>query len=228
MRLSPLKGSSPVRHSEPQKMSLGAQNMKTESDALRTAENESRVQTWKWDPTLSVHRETSSGVQNMKTGAETLGTAENESGSVKYENGTRRPKNRQKRVQGRKTWKQDLTPSELPKTSLKAQNMKTRPDALSTTDCSVIGCLSNLPFELISVVCPSSYPVLVSFRVTLPIFLIIECHFSIMYDSFSRQIPSLFTWFRNISSALPNYAELSLLPRAIDEPCRTVLISLTS
>jgi hypothetical protein len=58
-------------------MSPGAQNMKTEPDALSTAENGS------W-------------AQKMKTGHDALGTAENESGSAKHVNGTRRPRHRRK------------------------------------------------------------------------------------------------------------------------------------
>jgi hypothetical protein len=39
----------------------------------------------------------------MKTGLDALGTTQNESGSAKYENGTRRPRFRRKRVWERKT-----------------------------------------------------------------------------------------------------------------------------
>jgi hypothetical protein len=39
-----------------------------------------------------------SGAQNLKTRPDTLGTAENESGSAKYENKTRHPRYRRKRV----------------------------------------------------------------------------------------------------------------------------------
>jgi hypothetical protein len=45
----------------------------------------------------------SPGAQNMKTGPDALCIAENVSGSAKYENGTRRPQYRQKRVRARKT-----------------------------------------------------------------------------------------------------------------------------
>jgi hypothetical protein len=70
----------------------------------------------------------------MKTGPDALGTAENESGIAKHENGTRRPRNPRKRVQERKTWKQDPTPSVPPKMSPGAQIMKTGPDALGTAE----------------------------------------------------------------------------------------------
>jgi hypothetical protein len=64
--------------------SLGAQNMKTGPDALRTVE-------------------TCPGAKNMKTGPDDLRTAENVFGSAKHENGTRRPLNRRKQVRERKT-----------------------------------------------------------------------------------------------------------------------------
>jgi hypothetical protein len=70
----------------------------------------------------------------METGPDALGTAENESGSAKLENGTLRPRNRRKRVRERKTLKRDPTPSEPPKTSPGAQNMKTEHDALGTAE----------------------------------------------------------------------------------------------
>jgi hypothetical protein len=54
----------------------------------------------KTEPTASVLSKTSLGVQNMKTGP--IGTAENVSGSAKYENESRRPWYRQKRVRTRK------------------------------------------------------------------------------------------------------------------------------
>jgi hypothetical protein len=41
--------------------------------------------------------------QNMKTSLDALATAEKESGSVKLENGSRRPRYRRKRVRERKT-----------------------------------------------------------------------------------------------------------------------------
>jgi hypothetical protein len=65
-------------------MSTGAQNMKTQPDALRTAENESRS-------------------TNMKTAPDALRTAENVSGSAKYENGTLHRRYCRKRVRERKT-----------------------------------------------------------------------------------------------------------------------------
>jgi hypothetical protein len=65
----------------------------------------------------SVLREMSPGAQNKKMRADTLGTVENESQNAKHENGTRRPRYRLKRVQGRKTLKRDPTPSEPPKMS---------------------------------------------------------------------------------------------------------------
>jgi hypothetical protein len=74
------------------------------------------------------------GAQNMKTGPDALGTAENEYGSIKYENGTRRPGYHRKRVRGCKTLKRDPKPPELPTTSLSAQNKKTGPDAPGTAE----------------------------------------------------------------------------------------------
>jgi hypothetical protein len=65
----------------------------------------------------------------MKTGPNAHATAENEYGGAKQENGTRRPRNRQKRVPARKTRKRDPTPLVQPKTSPGAQNMKKVPDA---------------------------------------------------------------------------------------------------
>jgi hypothetical protein len=91
--------------SEKPKKSPGMQNMKTGSDALRTAENVS-------------------GNAKHKTGVDTLGTAENVSVSAKHENGTRRPRNRRKRVRERKPWKRDPTPSAPPETCPGAQNIK--------------------------------------------------------------------------------------------------------
>jgi hypothetical protein len=58
--------------------------MKTGPDALGTVENEY-------------------GDAKMKTRPDALGTAEDESGSAKYDNGTKRPRYRQKRVRERKT-----------------------------------------------------------------------------------------------------------------------------
>jgi hypothetical protein len=70
----------------------------------------------------------------MKTGLEALSTAENVSGSIKHENGTRRPRYRRKRIRGCKTLKRDPKPPELPNTSLSAQNKKTGLDAHGTTE----------------------------------------------------------------------------------------------
>jgi hypothetical protein len=67
-------------------------------------------------------------------GTDALGTAENEFGSVKLENGTRRPQKRRKQVHERKTRKRDPTPSVPPKTSPGVQNMKTGPETLSTAE----------------------------------------------------------------------------------------------
>jgi hypothetical protein len=44
----------------------------------------------------SVPLNMSPGAQNMKTGPDALGNVENESGRGKHENGTRRPRYRQK------------------------------------------------------------------------------------------------------------------------------------
>jgi hypothetical protein len=108
--------------SVPSKTSPGAQNIKTGPDALGTVEN---IKTWrpryckKWvwprqtlkrDPKPSVLSKTNPCAQNMKTGPDTLSTVENESGRVKYENGTRRPLYRWKRVRKCKTWKRTLCP----------------------------------------------------------------------------------------------------------------------
>jgi hypothetical protein len=96
-------------------MSLGAQNIKTESETLGTAENQSRRakreneigrpqyrrkrvrerKTFKREPTASIPPKTIPGAQNMKTGIDALGTAENDSSSAKHENGTRRTRHRQ-------------------------------------------------------------------------------------------------------------------------------------
>jgi hypothetical protein len=70
----------------------------------------------------------------MKTVSHALGTTENEFGSTKYENGTRCPRYRWKRVMARKSWKQDPTPSVPPKMSPGAQNMKTGIEALGTAE----------------------------------------------------------------------------------------------
>jgi hypothetical protein len=70
----------------------------------------------------------------MKTGPDAHGSIENEFGSTKLENWTRRPRYRRKRVRERNTRKLHLTPSEPPKMSPGAPNMKTRPDAIGTTE----------------------------------------------------------------------------------------------
>jgi hypothetical protein len=68
----------------------------------------------------------------MKTGLDAIGTAQIESGSAKHENGTRRPQYRRKHVWVRKTWKRDLTPSVLHKTSPGIQKMQRGADAHGT------------------------------------------------------------------------------------------------
>jgi hypothetical protein len=70
--------------------------------------------------------------QNMITGPDVRGSSNNEPGSIKLENGTRRPRYRGKRLRERKTSKRDLTSSFPPKMSPGAQNMKTGPDTLGT------------------------------------------------------------------------------------------------
>jgi hypothetical protein len=70
----------------------------------------------------------------MKMGPDAIGALENESGRAKHENGTRRLQYRRKRFRERKTSKWDPTPTVLPKTSPDAQNMKTGPDALGSTE----------------------------------------------------------------------------------------------
>jgi hypothetical protein len=94
--------------SVPSKTSPEVQNMKTEHDALGTAENESgsaknengtlrpryrrkRVRVrkaLKRDTSPSVPPKTSPGAQNMKMEPDALGTAKNEFGSENHENGT--------------------------------------------------------------------------------------------------------------------------------------------
>jgi hypothetical protein len=72
----------------------------------------------------------------MKKGPDALDTSENESMIAKHDNGTRRSRYRRKRARERKTCKRDLTPSVPPKMSPGAQNMKSGPDALTTTETS--------------------------------------------------------------------------------------------
>jgi hypothetical protein len=93
-------------HSALQKMSPGAQNMKTGTDALSTVENkfgrakhksgtrrtrQRRQRVWerkirKRDPTPSIPSKMSPRAQNMKKGHDALRTAENESGRAKHDN----------------------------------------------------------------------------------------------------------------------------------------------
>jgi hypothetical protein len=122
--------------------------MKTETDALGTAENMSRSGKCTLRSDLRVllpHpiapqaalRTSSKRVahaQNKKTGPDAPFTAENEPGSEKHENQTRRLRYRRRRVRARKTIKRETTPPVPPKTSLAAQNMKTGPDALGTAE----------------------------------------------------------------------------------------------
>jgi hypothetical protein len=135
-------------------MSPGAQILKSEHDALGTAENESGVQNMKTGPDdlgtapktspgaknkKTVHdapgtAEKEFGTQNIKTGPDALEIAEDESERAKQENVTRRPRYRRNRVRARKTGKRDPTPSILPKMSSGAQNMKMGPDALGTAE----------------------------------------------------------------------------------------------
>jgi hypothetical protein len=70
----------------------------------------------------------------MRKGPDALGTVKNESESAKHEDGTRRPRYPRKQVRAQKARKRDPTPSVMPKMSLSAQNMKTGPDALGTTE----------------------------------------------------------------------------------------------
>jgi hypothetical protein len=70
----------------------------------------------------------------MKSGADARDTIENASVRTKHENGTRRTRNRRKRVRACKTRKLDPTPSIPPKTIPGTQNVKTVPDALGTVE----------------------------------------------------------------------------------------------
>jgi hypothetical protein len=72
--------------------------------------------------------------QNMKTGLDALGTVENESGGTKHENGTRRPRDCQKRLRACKPGKRVPTTSVPPKTFPEAQDTKTGPDTLDTAE----------------------------------------------------------------------------------------------
>jgi hypothetical protein len=76
----------------------GRTNMKTELDALGTAENESGSAKHENGTRVSGPPKTCPGAQNMKTGPDTLSTAENESRRAKHENRTRRPPNCPKQV----------------------------------------------------------------------------------------------------------------------------------
>jgi hypothetical protein len=89
--------------------------VKTRLDALGNVENESDA-------------------QNMKTGVDAVGTAKNECGRAKLENGTGRPRYRQKCVRDRKTWKREPWHSVLPKMSQDAQSMKTGRDVRGTIE----------------------------------------------------------------------------------------------
>jgi hypothetical protein len=77
--------------------------MKTEPDALGTAENKSGSAKHERGPDALGTVEMILGAQNMKKGPDALFTAENESRNAKHENGTWRPRYRQKHVRGRKT-----------------------------------------------------------------------------------------------------------------------------
>jgi hypothetical protein len=81
----------------------------------------------KQDPTPLEPPKMSPGAQSMKTGPDALRTAENVSGSAKHENESGRPRYRRTRIR-------EPTPSEPPKTSPGAQNIKTGPDALGTAE----------------------------------------------------------------------------------------------
>jgi hypothetical protein len=96
-------------------MSSVVQKMKTTLDAVGIAEDES-------------------GSAKHENGICAVGTAENEYGDTKKENGTRRPPRRRYRVRERKTSKWERTPPVPSKTSLGAQNMKTRYDTLGTAE----------------------------------------------------------------------------------------------
>jgi hypothetical protein len=68
----------------PLKTGSGAKNMKTEPDALGTAENESesaKLKNWTRRPRYCL---TTLGAQNMKTEPDALGTSQNESRSTKH------------------------------------------------------------------------------------------------------------------------------------------------
>jgi hypothetical protein len=70
----------------------------------------------------------------MKSGPDALGTVENESRRAKYENGTDALSSSENESGSAKHDKRDTTPSVPLKTSLGAQNMKTRPDAHGTAE----------------------------------------------------------------------------------------------
>jgi hypothetical protein len=117
--------------SVPPRTGMWAQNMKMGPDTLGIAQNkfgstkhENGTQRPRYSPKRGWKRE---------TGLDALGTIKNEFGSAKYENGIRRPRYRRKWVRERKTWKLGPTPSVPPKMDPGAQNMKTTPDALGTT-----------------------------------------------------------------------------------------------
>jgi hypothetical protein len=77
-------------------MSLGTQKNNGTPHHLFRRKRVRERQTRKRDTTPSVLAKTSLGAQNIKTGPVALGTTENMSGSAKHENGTGRPRYRQK------------------------------------------------------------------------------------------------------------------------------------
>jgi hypothetical protein len=89
--------------------------MKTGPDAPSTAENESES-------------------EKHETGPDALGTVENESRSAKHENGTRRPRYRRNALWSAKHEIRYTTPPVPPKMSLGAQDIITKPDAVSTAE----------------------------------------------------------------------------------------------
>jgi hypothetical protein len=95
--------------SVPPKMNPEGRNVKKESDALGTAENESgstKLEKGSRHPqyvTTPVPPKMIPVAQNMKAGNDALDTVENESGRTKHENGTRRARYRRKRIRERKT-----------------------------------------------------------------------------------------------------------------------------
>jgi hypothetical protein len=83
-------------------MISGTQNIKTGSDAVDNAENNSgSTKHENGTPTPSIPPKMSPGALNM--GPDTLYTAKNESGDAIHENGTRRSRYRLKRFRERQT-----------------------------------------------------------------------------------------------------------------------------